>query len=338
MTPLDPTYEYSQGYILMRLPKLNGLPETISLDSRRYVAKPGLHCSLVAVKKLVAQLIETDHMNTAAAEKRALDAATDAINHVKPTFTGYLNEVKLADQPNRDRHTVIIMADVERLEDVFREINEKLGLDQPVQPAHVTLFTADNKLPIGATTPGELSDFTRPLSASVRAELSAQIDPYKVFKWSQFMAPAPVRNNLTLELHVPSFGPAREFYSKFGFTEIDYDPISGGGDSDLGYFELKREDALGRTQLNFYGDKDSVSAHAHFNDFPANTPRGYAVDITIPVTNVVKLWNEVGSRLPQTSVSERLMVKRWGIRDFRVIDPYGFYVRFTDPVDWNQDK
>lgn len=27
-------------------------------------------------------------------------------------------------------------------------------------------------------------------------------------------------------------------------------------------------------------------------------------------------------------------LKRWGKKDFRVIDPFGFYVRFTELVDW----
>ena len=32
--------------------------------------------------------------------------------------------------------------------------------------------------------------------------------------------PGKVINNLVLELHVPSFQPARDFYSIFGFTEL----------------------------------------------------------------------------------------------------------------------
>ena len=52
---------------------------------------------------------------------------------------------------------------------------------------------------------------------------------------------------------------------------------------------LKRDDKMGSSLLNFYGDKKKVSQHARFVDFPEDTPKGYAVEITIPVSNVEKL-------------------------------------------------
>ncbi len=63
-----------------------------------------------------------------------------------------------------------------------------------------------------------------------------------------------LKNNLVLELHIPDFKKAFEFYTLFGFEKLSYDPESGGK-SDLGYMVLKREDLLGRTLINFYGDK-----------------------------------------------------------------------------------
>lgn len=149
------------------------------------------------------------------------------------------------------------------------------------------------------------------------------------------MAKVPIRNNLVLELHVPSFQPVREFYQQFGFEELSYDPTSGGG-SDLGYLVLIRRDSMGDTLLNFYGDKDKVAQHAHFKDFSVDTPRGYAVEITIVVSDVEELWRQAEPNLPQKTISQPLTLKRWGKKDFRLIDPFGFYVRFTELVDWGQ--
>jgi uncharacterized glyoxalase superfamily protein PhnB len=335
---LDKKYECSRGYIITRLPLLEGLHNNVTIAGRNYLVKPNFHCSLVAIKKIAPLVARLEGISQENAEERVTTITTEIVNRVQPKFSGYLNDVRLAEQPERDRYTIIVMAQVDGLPQVFAEINHQLNLDQPVQPAHVTLYTAANELPIGATTPAELDAYTHALSRGQRSELTTQMDPYKVFTWSQYMSPTLIQNNLILELHIPSFAPAREFYSKFGFTEIDYDPISGGGTSDLGYFEMKREDPLGRTQLNFYGDKKSVAGHAHFSEFPPDTPRGYGVEITIPVTDVERLWQDVGSHLSPSSISEPLTIKRWGKRDFRVVDPYGFYVRFTQPVDWNQDK
>jgi hypothetical protein len=144
-----------------------------------------------------------------------------------------------------------------------------------------------------------------------------------------------IRNNLVLELHVQSFDPVREFYGIFGFKELSYDPTSGGG-SDLGYLVLIRKDEIGDTILNFYGDKDKVARHARFRDFPTDTPRGYAVEITIPVSDVHGLWEGAKSKLDDEIISQSPTMKRWGKQDFRVVDPFGFYVRFTELVDWGQ--
>jgi catechol 2,3-dioxygenase-like lactoylglutathione lyase family enzyme len=144
-----------------------------------------------------------------------------------------------------------------------------------------------------------------------------------------------ITNNLILELHIPDFDKARRFYEIFGFSQVSYDPTSGGG-SDLGYMVIARSDPVGRTLINFYGDKEKVSKHAHFKDFPENTPRGYEVEITIPVEDVEKLWEHVIKRLDPSQISQPLTLKRWGKKDFRVIDPFGFYVRFTELVDWEK--
>jgi catechol 2,3-dioxygenase-like lactoylglutathione lyase family enzyme len=146
----------------------------------------------------------------------------------------------------------------------------------------------------------------------------------------------PIRNNLTLELHIPDFQKARDFYGKFGFEELAYDPTSGGG-SDMGYLVLRRKDPLGSTTLNFYGDKPKVSEHSYFNKLPADTPRGYEVEITAVVSDVAGLWEQVGKRLPEDMIAQPLTMKRWNKQDFRVVDPFGFYVRFTELLDWGQE-
>jgi hypothetical protein len=142
-------------------------------------------------------------------------------------------------------------------------------------------------------------------------------------------------NNFVLELHVPNFATSKEFYAIFGFSELHYDPTSGGG-SDLGYLVIKREDTIGRTLINFYGDDERVCEHSFFKDFPTNTRRGYEVEITIPVSDVDGLWDSIKDKMRPDQIAQPLKMKRWNKKDFRVVDPFGFYVRFTELVDWGQ--
>jgi hypothetical protein len=43
------------------------------------------------------------------------------------------------------------------------------------------------------------------------------------------VAEVPFRNNLAVELHVPSFEPARDFCGVFGFEELSYDSTIPAG-------------------------------------------------------------------------------------------------------------
>ncbi|MCX6784723.1 MAG: hypothetical protein NTV81_02175 [Candidatus Komeilibacteria bacterium] len=142
----------------------------------------------------------------------------------------------------------------------------------------------------------------------------------------------PVKNNLVLELHVPSFQPVYDFYQLFGFEQLYLEPVT----DSLGYLVMQRQDDLGKTLINFYGGLSKVTEHSHFKKFFVNTPRGYAVEITIPVADIDQLWAVVEDKLKPKQIAQPLAMKRWGKRDFRVIDPFGFYVRFAELVDWGQ--
>ena len=48
------------------------------------------------------------------------------------------------------------------------------------------------------------------------------------------------------------------------------------------------------------------------------------------------LWEEVKGKLTEKQISQPLTLKRWNKWDFRVVDPFGFYIRFTELVDWGQ--
>lgn len=132
-------------------------------------------------------------------------------------------------------------------------------------------------------------------------------------------------NRLVLELHVPDFKEVKEFYGKLGFKVASEQPIG----ENLGYLVMQRD----RTFINFYGGDDRVYGHSFFKDIPRSTHRGYEVEITVVVDDVETYYNSIQDGI-RDSVVQPLVTKRWGIKDFRLRDPFGFYVRFTDPVAW----
>lgn len=132
------------------------------------------------------------------------------------------------------------------------------------------------------------------------------------------MKNAPAQNNILLELHVPDFKKVKEYYGKLGFEVIwEREP-----EGFKGYLILKMRENI----LCFWAGNENVYEQTYFKKFPKNTKRGYGVEIVIMVDDVEEYYSKVKGF---ANVVEELVLRPWGLKDFRVEDPYGYYLRFT---------
>jgi predicted enzyme related to lactoylglutathione lyase len=128
----------------------------------------------------------------------------------------------------------------------------------------------------------------------------------------------PANNFLQLELHVPDFGPVKDYYGKLGFKETwERQP-----DGEKGYLVMSREGAT----ICFWPGTDSIYNQPYFKKFPKDTVRGYGVEVVIMVDEIDKYYEKVKGF---ANVVEPLTSQPWGSKDFRTIDPFGYYLRFT---------
>ena len=101
---------------------------------------------------------------------------------------------------------------------------------------------------------------------------------------------------------------------------------------------MTRKDRLGKTMLNFYGGDERGYSQSYFKQFPKETKRGYAIEITIPTDDINSLHDIASATLKDNIVREIEELKDhdhvW--KDFRMVDPFGFYIRFTQLIDWGQ--
>ncbi|MDO8512952.1 MAG: hypothetical protein Q7S37_00395 [bacterium] len=145
----------------------------------------------------------------------------------------------------------------------------------------------------------------------------------------------PITNNLIVELHVPDLNIAKEFYSKLGFNvSLDDKP----NEKELGYLTMIRSDPAGKTMLNFYGGDERVNNQSFFKQFPKETKRGYAIEVTIVVARIDEFYDKIKTSLKDNIVREIKELEdhnhKW--KDFRMVDPFGFYLRFTELINWGQ--
>jgi len=128
-----------------------------------------------------------------------------------------------------------------------------------------------------------------------------------------------VKSSTLLELHVPDFNLVKEFYRKLGFEVV----WERSPEKFKGYLVLKMNENI----LCFWAGNDSVYEHPYFMRYGNNTKRGYGVEVVIMVENVEQCYEEVKDRV---KVVEELMMRPWGLKDFRVEDPFGYYLRITE--------
>lgn len=144
-----------------------------------------------------------------------------------------------------------------------------------------------------------------------------------------------INNNLIIELHVPDFNKVKDFYSKLGFMITMEDEIN---EKELGYLTMTRKDEMGNTMLNFYGGDERVYNQSYFKQFPKNTKRAYASEVTIVAKDIESIHNSAMTNLKKHIVkplrSNEDHNHKW--KDFRMEDPFGFYLRFTEIIDWGQ--
>ncbi|UWU25929.1 VOC family protein (plasmid) [Rhizobium sp. CB3060] len=119
--------------------------------------------------------------------------------------------------------------------------------------------------------------------------------------------------NLRLELFVASVRKSADFYCRFLGFQIS-------GHSSDGYTKLINGDAvIGINSVEALGQDHPLYAHQ-------NERLGRGVEIVLSVDDVDFAY-EV-ARKEQCDVSD-LASRPWGLRDFRVTDPDGYYIRVT---------
>lgn len=130
----------------------------------------------------------------------------------------------------------------------------------------------------------------------------------------------PAPNLIQLELHVPDFNVALDFYGKLGF-EVAWKRHKGdAGD----YLVMNRQGTI----INFWPGNDHVWDQSYFKSFPKDTKRGYGVEIVYTVEDIDSYYEAVKEF---AKVVEPLEMKPWRLKDFRLEDPFGFYLRISEP-------
>ena len=129
-------------------------------------------------------------------------------------------------------------------------------------------------------------------------------------------------NHIQVELHVPDFAPVLDFYGKLGFEKVWHRNEKNNAD----YLVMQRDGVI----INFWPGNKTVYDQSYFKHFPKDTKRGYGVELVITVDDVRSFHEEVKEFV---KIVDTLVKRPWGLWDFRIEDPFGYYLRITEKHD-----
>lgn len=149
-------FENGYGYIRLEDLQLNKLPDRIKVDGDELVIKQEFHISLVWAGRLSEIVDKKDK------EKIQKEMIEEFDNFTKKhSLKDYKLTKELRLVKREKRKSVIAMAEVPNISLFFERLSQKYGVDLPVQPTHITLYTLPtDKIGIGILSYGELDMYS----------------------------------------------------------------------------------------------------------------------------------------------------------------------------------
>jgi lactoylglutathione lyase len=135
------------------------------------------------------------------------------------------------------------------------------------------------------------------------------------------------KNAMLVELHVEDFDRVRDYYEHLGFTVVWERPP----ERFKGYLVMSN----GSNTICFWGGNKDIYEHQYFGRFPSDTKKGYGVELVIMVEDLDEIYRKAQQH---ATIVEDMELRPWGLYDFRVEDPFGYYLRFTSIHDIHDPK
>lgn len=136
------------------------------------------------------------------------------------------------------------------------------------------------------------------------------------------------KHDILIELSSPDFQVTKDFYNTIGFEVVWEEKAKDMN----GYLVMKRRDSV----LCFFCGNERVFDHPYFKKFPSDTPRGYGLEFSIPVEDIDDFYAHLLSVIDHKYIVQELRSQPWGVKDFRMVDPFGYYFRVNEPTDMIQ--
>lgn len=137
---------------------LTDLPDTVTAEGVELTRRPAFHVSLVCPGKIVERygMPAQDFVRTVVDDFCSFVATTDI------SFGRFTSELRFVE--SEDRKALVGMCDIIGLNEFFKALSAKHGIDFEYPPTHVTLYTLGGGPGVFLTTQRDIQALTRTVS------------------------------------------------------------------------------------------------------------------------------------------------------------------------------
>lgn len=154
---------YRFGHEIIYLPLeaalFAALPNVIQHGEENLLKKTEFHVSLISMEEVILTVGATADIR-----HKEIAASVFALFNAFVAKTP-LKVARLSDDVrfaiDREKKAILVRSVVSHLDEFFAQINKAYGVNVPVQPTHVTLYTLQPNVDIGITTEGQLNQYER---------------------------------------------------------------------------------------------------------------------------------------------------------------------------------
>lgn len=148
---ISANHNYDNGYISLVNIVLPGLPIKLKVNEFELLLKSEFHISLICVKR-IAPLIDNQKASEIEAEIETF--FKDFIKTIPLTDYNVSDVYRLVQR--EERVTLVVMVDVPGIKQFFEALEAKYGIELPLQPTHITIYTLQPEAGIGILSIEEL--------------------------------------------------------------------------------------------------------------------------------------------------------------------------------------
>lgn len=149
-------FQYTVNKTIILPIKLENLPNEIMIQNNTLLLQSSFHVSLVCIN----EIIKKHNISIPDFENKIVSDFCEFSKTNKIEVLKY-NDFKFTVKD--DLKTVIVMCDISNLDEFFKIINNKYGLNIEYPPTHVTPYILPNKHGIFLTDANDIKKFTEPI-------------------------------------------------------------------------------------------------------------------------------------------------------------------------------